>query len=297
MIDPLKLNLTESEAAQLLKEMTDGKIFEDGSYIYRIYPQRFNPYLSTPLIITIMNTPDEIGADLFIFVAKRIHVILRNFQEIENCSFYIHKLWLDEFEHEINFKNMIFLNPAWDHFKIKDAEKTLQVACTTYSMKEFNNSMTVRKAKLEKFVKSYESRFLPEGLELAPGPEATAEFKKLEMEPTPVLPVTKKLISIRNEIHKTPGLNLSADFWVVIELTTEPSDQIKTLLDKPNTINNHLLKSYATASVDTILNSYISDIYNKTKFYLNISPVDLISFTIHTTFGVKTITKTHEYYD
>lgn len=159
-IDIFKQNLTEPEAQQLLDQETRGKIFEDGIYQYRIFAS-FNSNVglgsSVGLIITIMNIPDVIGPDLIKYVLTRISVILRNFKN-KDLKFLVHKIWIDDYGHDINFEKLINKRSELRFFYL-NLIKDVDSVYSTYDFKAQNDRFAKKTKKLETLIDHFNKEY------------------------------------------------------------------------------------------------------------------------------------------
>lgn len=153
-------NLDRSDVTNLLDKYTRGKVFEDGTYNYRMYINA-NTY-GYGVILTLLNEPDLIDGSLIISAVENIKNILLtkyDIKDVEAIHLYITKIWIDAFGHEENLIVSLTSPPLRGiDFLIQDTSLVVNELIHAYDLKAFNDSRNKKMSRVQKALDNFSKK-------------------------------------------------------------------------------------------------------------------------------------------
>ena len=153
-------NLDKSDVINLLDKYTRGKVFEDGTYNYRLYITA-NTY-GYGVILTLLNEPDLIDGSLIISAVENMKNILLtkyDIKDIEAIHLYFTKIWIDAFGHEENLIVSLTSPPVRGFdFMIQDTSLVVNELIHAYDLKAFNDSRNKKMSRVQKALDNFSKK-------------------------------------------------------------------------------------------------------------------------------------------
>jgi hypothetical protein len=153
-------NLDKSDVINLLDKYTRGKVFEDGTYNYRLYITA-NTY-GYGVILTLLNEPDLIDGSLIISAVENIKNILLtkyDIKDVEAIHLYFTKIWIDAFGHEENLIVSLTSPPLRGiDFLIQDTSLVVNELIHAYDLKAFNDSRNKKMSRVQKALDNFSKK-------------------------------------------------------------------------------------------------------------------------------------------